>query len=1810
MTKKLVWIMVFFFSIVIVSAFTFFPPVMDEQSGVVKSGGKGFFESDWASLEVNPELAFSLKTVRNFTQALKVCNKAEDEGYLFVDYYFSNPLQESYLFAVDKGEKDILRNETLFGCENLGTSPNNVTTCFANGTYISKTRISYENKELLNDSFVGSWKDDKLYHNFIKEGTLYKASECKDYIINYKTVEGYINGKWNFKVWGNIKDDWSCIDDSSCPFSIVLDPFFSSNYSFKRNLNVSYGVTGGVINNHTLSINITNGSTFNSSHWQSDFNDTVFVNFDETTALGCYKENTTTGATASANWSVMIPNFTNTTMTSIWMYYGISGGSVGNSYCAEINSAYLLADVSNVTHTTAINSTIWNQNVGSAFGVATNNDYNSSTTAAEVCSLVSTCGGTALSKCLLLANTTGKLKQSQSYQINMITRDVGVSTGCAQGTIAGDFHTQNGMVGDSNITWANCDEGFSAYIRENTTNLATNSNNRTGYYERFLFVQNSFNGRYNYSNTSAGLANPLVQRLSGAKAYTNVFNQTAVIGISHMDVSGGAACGQASGQTGIRWVDFRMKSFINVTPSITFGSEEIVTTAGSSINITNQTYNTPVYWGELANWTVNVSWNANEVNNVSANFTYQSCAKLGSANIVNLCTVQNNTYLEPLITNSSGFVAANIKWTQFNISLRPNMTEGDGVHHSFQWNFTIDTNTSDGINSSNLTNQTVNATFAGGNYSWTTPVIEGQSNTFFFNVSKTWLSAEDFIPSYQRNMTVEYNAVNQSVGTLVGNTSSQANYSMTMSAPFVSVNTLFQHHVWINETFQGVMILSKNSNFSQMVLQIIDLNETNQTWETIGVFETGLANFSINVTIDGNVFNNISAVNFTYNGSLMRRDSQISNTSIGNWTRFNVSIRVPLAFINGSNSTFNWSFYQSGNATSIMANGTNYSQSARYAYYVNNQTFISPLVSGRLNPITVNWTKHVSTGSVVGLQINVTNEWNLTNRTATDLLTNASGYEEYNLTFRAPYVYINTSVSMKGWLNITFNGSMVVRDPNFTQVLTPLLVNATIVYEDPVLESGRANFSANVSFNGITDVNYVLANFSYDSGIAVYTTYITNTTGITAGINWTFFNLTIRPNITLMNNTFKNFQWNFTIITNTTNLTNATNLTNQSVLWSYWINNVTWTSPIFTSAINTFVFNMTKRVDDATVFIRNVTLQYNNTNLTPNATLLTNTTTFEVYNITFTAPSVTVVTLVNWTAWINTSFQSFLLARGNRTNTTIVNGTQTIVAANLTVLYSGNVSNGSLMFVRNLTSNVSFTCTGNGTLSRNINGSANASYPVTCPIGGNTFNNTYVHIQEGNFTINWSLLFGVTNISTPTVPFISDLFNPNVTLNVTSSLPFFNVSSAFNITLNCTDSMFSPLNYTKTLNSTLLFNGTLPNATIQTNLTNLVDGVNIITGTCADAFGSTTAILNITLYLKSLALIDEINNTACDVGNLTGARVYIDDNSTFFDYKFANASLINISVINFTSINTTRLRFELLYTLGATITRYIDVSFFNGTSQVRVCCNRQGITHFEQLITSAIIRPVWLKSIFSNCYVAADYTRFVFQDRKVLKAFTIQQPYYLTTIINKGQVLLSSLDGSIQTEINLDTLELLANPFEISIIQGSMSFHNAGINTTTIVYNNSANDNLNGTLVITEVATGLILFNSTMATPNAWTLVFDYTTLNLTNSSVFQATYTSFTSSGLVKTVKGYFSGRGASGLILNSIAAIVALLLLLFGLSITSARITFAWFGIVICLAAFIVLTLAVGGVWYITFLQVITAIVVVYIVINLIKQSGDVIT
>jgi len=446
--------------------------------------------------------------------------------------------------------------------------------------------------------------------------------------------------------------------------------------------------------------------------------------------------------------------------------------------------------------------------------------------------------------------------------------------------------------------------------------------------------------------------------------------------------------------------------------------------------------------------------------------------------------------------------------------------------------------------------------------------------------------------------------------------------------------------------------------------------------------------------------------------------------------------------------------------------------------------------------------------------------------------------------------------------------------------------------------------------------------------------------------------------------------------------------------------------------------------------------------------------------------------------------------------------------------------------------------------------------------------------------------------------FISDLYNPvieELRLNFTQGF----IGSPVNLTLNCTDTIMTNFSYNLTFNNVTLFYGNLSNGTLQRNETASVDGTNILEGTCSDLFGTTYSNTTPTVYAKLLYLINERTGAALDLDNLSSAIAYYDDNSTAFDFKTANQTSIN-----YTSLLHDKLRIALAYADGTIITRYVDVSLFTG--DIRICGNLDDVTHYEQLITAASQKEAILKSVYADCVVAADTTRFAYQDGYVLKAYTIDTMYYLYTYDSDGnQIVLASVDGSIQTYMDLDTIEFTQEGYSIKITKDALSFKKVGATTVQIYYDNIADDNTALSINITRMDTNTVLYTSdTFADKNTVTILFDYSTLsNITNSTLFRIDVGATSPSGY-EHIRKFFNTFAKTGVIAAGLALIISFILLFGGLTFTITRATFSWFGIIIILGAIGVLTFAVSA-WYITFLMAIEIIALVYVVLVMINQT-----
>jgi hypothetical protein len=528
------------------------------------------------------------------------------------------------------------------------------------------------------------------------------------------------------------------------------------------------------------------------------------------------------------------------------------------------------------------------------------------------------------------------------------------------------------------------------------------------------------------------------------------------------------------------------------------------------------------------------------------------------------------------------------------------------------------------------------------------------------------------------------------------------------------------------------------------------------------------------------------------------------------------------------------------------------------------------------------------------------------------------------------------------------------------------------------------------------------------------------------------------------------------------------------------------------------------------------------------------------------------------------------------------------------VAYGQYITYGADNYTRNLSYSVSLSCSANSSIDTFIDSSLN--YTEYC-LGNQTLNLSYIHASEGSYNI-WLRVNESGNITIlGNRTFQSDLNNPTVNLTLYYTDGFANPD--LNISLRCFDSMLNISTYNLTFNYTSFDYGNHTNNTEVKNTTTWITGDNIIVASCSDLFGTNTNNTNITAYTRSIFLINEKNNTLFDVENLTGAKVYFDDNSSLFDFKAEG----NVSAVNFTSITTDKLRFEFEYSNGDIITRYVDVSISNG--DLRVCANTDPTTHYEQIIISAVGKKVTLKNIFSNCIVAEDYTRFAYQNSLILKAFTIDSLYTLYVYNdNDTMVRLASMDGSIATYYNIDVLEFNAQGYNLDITGDSVTFRKDG-NTVVLFYKNLDNDSVSTTVTVTRVNDSTLYYTDTETTnPNEFYLVFDYSTLGINETTALMAEVVATDSQGNTRTTKRYFNTAGSTGVIPSGLAFAIAVLLTIFGLTFTTLRLSLGWFGVMIMAASIAVMGFAVIT-WYITLLMAMNAIIMVYIVILLNTQN-----
>lgn len=619
-------------------------------------------------------------------------------------------------------------------------------------------------------------------------------------------------------------------------------------------------------------------------------------------------------------------------------------------------------------------------------------------------------------------------------------------------------------------------------------------------------------------------------------------------------------------------------------------------------------------------------------------------------------------------------------------------------------------------------------------------------------------------------------------------------------------------------------------------------------------------------------------------------------------------------------------------------------------------------------------------------------------------------------------------------------------------------------------------------------------------------------------------------------------------------------------------------------------FYTTSNITNFSATVNGVT--YSTTNGTINTFLLTNAT--SLYNIN--------VSSNQSQGYFNNSFSNI-----NVSSPYVAYLTKTY----LTVVYSGNVTYNLTNYARNLTSNINIAnCYENGTILRYINNNNDLNISFVCLANSSAVTSYYQHNTETNTSIYYSVVStynfnsraGNTFSNVSTQYFFFDLYAPVATTNYNLSESF-TTSPQVTINLTCSDTLTRfTYRYNLTYNNLLLFNGSKANGTTQTNTTLISQDANTINGACSDFFSTNTTTQTFNAYARSILLYDELYyesfNIASATGGNIGARLWFGDNSSVYDFKANNRN--NISVVT----NQSKLRLQLNYTNGDEIVRYVDMDLVNDTT-IRLCTNRNPTQHFEQLAISATETPIIIKNVYSQCYVAGDYTRFAYQEALSLKYFTANTLYYAYTVENGQQTLLSSIDGSIQSFFNIDTLKFNQNAVELELLNDYISFSKSGSSQVEIYYKNPQNNNDALSVRIYRVDNGTLVFSSSSFTNvSEFTLLFDYSTLhNATNQTNWKMILTA-TRDSKQYTINKYFNGEGSNGILSSGLVASIIVLMLLFGFTLTSSNYTFGIFGVIIGLVCIILGAVAVST-WYILMLQAMSLVLILYCIILLVSKN-----
>jgi len=456
-----------------------------------------------------------------------------------------------------------------------------------------------------------------------------------------------------------------------------------------------------------------------------------------------------------------------------------------------------------------------------------------------------------------------------------------------------------------------------------------------------------------------------------------------------------------------------------------------------------------------------------------------------------------------------------------------------------------------------------------------------------------------------------------------------------------------------------------------------------------------------------------------------------------------------------------------------------------------------------------------------------------------------------------------------------------------------------------------------------------------------------------------------------------------------------------------------------------------------------------------------------------------------------------------------------------------------------------------------------------------------------------------------------DTITPTIDVNIDTDAFGFVTDFGVDYNMACYDN-FTPIqydvNYTYNGTTTNIYSSSDANASIHSGSLDLNIGQSVyLTFTCTDSYGNFVTTDSNQFYALQFYLIDEDTGEYFDLNNVVTARAFTYDGTHEYDFKDTNTV-----TKNFFS-DSQVVQFEFVYDDLSQTRIHRDIDFRYAPDENIPVCVAEPQTFYEQRFLSKSTQAVLLKNTFANCYNMIATTKDLYGTKLMARAFTVNKPY---TYASTAGTTIAYIDGSKESEIDLDVLKYNTTTYELDILGTSIGFAPV-FNSTTGEYDANVvrwfYQDLSGVSTRTTLGVyknNVLLWSYTETSdPNEFQTTMYYGDLNLTVDDFLVIKVTKTTTEGSVTVERTFtLSGTQFSGVINEVVAVVLAMILLVFGLTITSYKQTFGWFGLLIEGMALIILALA-PWYWYIQFLIGITIILMVFTALVAKQETGGII-